>query len=119
MATMDIVSQYGGSPANFLDVGGGVSAKQMDVAVRLVLSQSVRGIIVNVYGGLNNCQMMAQGICQALDGKKAPVPIVVKMRGHFEEEGWALLTEHNIPFIRRGSTDEAVKLLLQLVAQEG
>ena len=117
MATMDIIEKYGGRPANFLDVGGGVSAQKMAQAIRLVLSQPVLGGIVNVYGGINNCEMMAAGVCRVFEEEEPSVPIVVKMRGHFEEEGWSMLAERNIPFVRRGTTDEAVKLLLRLIAR--
>ena len=117
MATMDIIEKYGGRPANFLDVGGGVSAQKMAQAIRLVLEQPVLGGIVNVYGGINNCEMMAEGVCRVFEEEEPPVPIVVKMRGHFEEEGWSMLAERNIPFVRRGTTDEAVKLLLRLIGR--
>ena len=118
LATMDIIEKYGGRPANFLDVGGGVSAQKMAQAIRLVMSQPVLGSIVNVYGGINNCEMMAEGVCSVFEVEAPAVPIVVKMRGHFEEEGWALLADRKVPFIRRGTTDEAVKLLLRLIARD-
>ena len=118
LATMDIIEKYGGRPANFLDVGGGVSAQKMAQAIRLVMSQPVLGSIVNVYGGINNCEMMAEGVCSVFEAEAPATPIVVKMRGHFEEEGWALLADCKVPFIRRGTTDEAVKLLLRLIARD-
>ena len=118
MATMDIIEKYGGRPANFLDVGGGVSARKMAQAIRLVLEQPVLGSIVNVYGGINNCEMMAEGVCRVFEEEEPSVPIVVKMRGHFEEEGWSMLAHRNIPFVRRGTTDEAVKLLLRLISRQ-
>ena len=117
MATMDIIEKYGGRPANFLDVGGGVSAQKMAQAIRLVLSRPVLGSIVNVYGGINNCEMMAEGVCRVFEEEEPAVPMVVKMRGHFEEEGWSLLAHRGIPFIRRGTTDAAVRLLLRLISR--
>ena len=117
MATMDIIEKYGGRPANFLDVGGGVSAQKMAQAIRLVLAQPVLGGIVNVYGGINNCEMMAEGVCRVFDEEDPSVPVVVKMRGHFEEEGWSMLADRKIPFVRRGTTDDAVKLLLRLISR--
>ncbi len=117
MATMDIIEKYGGRPANFLDVGGGVSAQKMAQAIRLVLAQPVRGGIVNVYGGINNCEMMAEGVCRVFEEEEPSVPIVVKMRGHFEEEGWSMLAHRKIPFVRRGTTDDAVRLLLRLISR--
>jgi succinyl-CoA synthetase beta subunit len=74
---------------------------------------------MNAYGGINNCEMMAQGVVEVVTEDKPEVPIVVKMRGHFQDEGWALLEKHNIPVVKRGTTDEAVKLLLGLVNNNG
>ena len=116
LATMDIVHLNGSTPADFLDFGGGGTADLIARAMRTVLNQeSVRGVLMNAYGGINNCEVMAQGVVEVVTVDKPRVPIVVKMRGHFQEEGWALLEEHNIPVVKRGTTDEAVKRLLELV----
>jgi succinyl-CoA synthetase beta subunit len=119
LATMDIVHLNGSTPADFLDFGGGGSAELIAQAIRLVLKQeTVRGVIMNAYGGINNCEIMAQGVVEVVTQDKPKVPIVVKMRGHFQEEGWALLEKHDIPIVKRGTTDEAVKLLLGLVEEK-
>jgi succinyl-CoA synthetase beta subunit len=120
LATMDIVHLNGSTPADFLDFGGGGSAELIARALRKVLGQdSVRGVLMNAYGGINNCEVMAQGVVEVVNEDKPSVPIVVKMRGHFQEEGWALLEENNIPVIKGGTTDEAVKHLLALVHKKG
>jgi succinyl-CoA synthetase beta subunit len=119
LATMDIVHLNGSTPADFLDFGGGGTAELIARAMRTVLEQdSVRGVLMNAYGGINNCEVMAQGVVEVVIQDKPKVPIVVKMRGHFQDEGWALLEKHNIPVVKRGTTDKAVKLLLGLVNKE-
>jgi succinyl-CoA synthetase beta subunit len=116
LATMDNVHLNGSTPADFLDFGGGGTADLIAQAMRTVLAQdSVRGVLMNAYGGINNCEVMAQGVVEVMTQDHPEVPIVVKMRGHFQEEGWALLEKHDIPIVKRGTTDEAVKLLLGLV----
>jgi succinyl-CoA synthetase beta subunit len=116
LATMDTVRHYGGKPANFLDVGGGVTERQMTEALRIVASRKgLRGIIINVFGGINNCAVMASGIDKVLEEEEITPRIVVKMRGHSQEEGWGILKRRKIPVIKYGTTEEAVKLLLSLI----
>lgn len=113
MATMDMVAAHGGRPANFLDTGGGVSAEQMATALRIVAADpAVEGILINVFGGINNCAIMADGIARVLREDGLKLPIVVKMRGHNQDEGWATLAEWQIPVIKMGTTEEAVTTLL-------
>lgn len=113
MATMDMVAAYGGKPANFLDLGGGASREKTASALRIVLkTPGVSGILMNLFGGINNCEEMAKGIDSALTENRPSLPIVVKMRGHFQEEGWRILENRNIPIVKFGTTEEAVKLLL-------
>jgi succinyl-CoA synthetase beta subunit len=120
LATMDIVHLNGSTPADFLDFGGGGSAELIARALRTVLNQdSVHGVLMNAYGGINNCEVMAQGVVEVVREDRPTIPIVVKMRGHFQEEGWALLEENDIPVIKGGTTDEAVKHLLTLVDKKG
>jgi len=114
MATMDTIRYCGGRPANFLDVGGGVSEGKMSEALKIVASRkNVRGIIINVFGGINNCEFMAKGIEKAIEEDKIEKEIVVKMRGHFQERGWKILEKLNIPIIKHGTTEEAVELLMR------
>lgn len=113
MATMDTIRYCGGQPANFLDIGGGVSESNMAEALKIVASQkNVEGIIVNVFGGINNCEFMAKGIKRAIEENKIEQKIVVKMRGHFQEEGWKILDDLNIPTVKYDTTKKAVKILL-------
>ncbi|WP_422393179.1 Succinate--CoA ligase [GDP-forming] subunit beta [Moorella humiferrea] len=123
LATMDTVIRMGGKPASFLDLGGGITAEQMIAALEITLKiPSIKGIIVNVYGGINNCYTVAQGITALLDKSPAvrQIPLVVKMRGHSQEEGWSLLEKYGVEVIKTGTTAEAVKrLLMQLMVKEG
>ncbi|HHY94650.1 MAG TPA: ADP-forming succinate--CoA ligase subunit beta [Firmicutes bacterium] len=119
MATMDTVFALGGRPANFLDVGGGVSTEGMATAVRVTArSPGVEGIVINVFGGINNCEVMARGIARVLDEDKLSLPLVVKMRGHSQEEGWAILAQKGVDVIKDGTTGEAVSRLLALMNGE-
>jgi succinyl-CoA synthetase beta subunit len=118
LATMDTIYHHGGIPANFLDTGGGVTRERMAKALEVVLkTPGVKGVIANLFGGINNCAIMAQGIVDVLEKHKVDIPIVVKMRGHHQEEGWKLLEKYNVPLIKYGSTDEAAELLMKLVRE--
>jgi succinyl-CoA synthetase beta subunit len=117
MATMDAVFLQGGKPGAFIDIGGGVAEEAMAEAVRIARqTEGVKGLLINVFGGINNCQIMARGIVSDLKRQGSRrVPMVVKTRGHFQEEGWAILEENQIPVVKFGTTEEAVKLLLSLL----
>jgi succinyl-CoA synthetase beta subunit len=117
MATMDSVSLQGGKPGAFIDIGGGVAEESMAEAVRIARqTEGIKGLVINVFGGINNCQIMARGIIRDLQKQGASrIPLVVKTRGHFQEEGWALLLENRVPVVKFGTTEEAVRLLLSLM----
>jgi len=94
MATLDLVQLVGGQPANFLDVGGGASAEQMKKALELVLSDpSVKGVFINIFGGITRCDLVAQGIVAAKDELGIQVPMVVRLVGTNEEEGRQILSQ--------------------------
>lgn len=117
MATMDAIVEQGASPAVFIDLGGGISEAGMSESLKIMMkTPGINGIIINVFGGINNCEIMAKGIQRAWPDRIVNVPVVVKMRGHSQEEGWAILEEMGIPLIKYGTTDEAIKLLLEKVA---
>lgn len=120
MATMDMVFEYGGEPVNFLDLGGSATPKKTADALKIVLSTpGVEGVFVNVFGGINNCEEMAQGISDVIDELNPTQQITVKMRGHSQDEGWAILEAKNIPLIKFGTTEEGVKLLLDEMEKKG
>lgn len=120
MASMDMISAYGGEPVNFLDLGGGATADKTAASLKIVLkTPGVRGILINLFGGINNCEHMANGIARVVDELKPLQTIVVKMRGHSQEEGWAILEKRNIPLVKYGTTEEAVRLLMQEMKKEG
>jgi succinyl-CoA synthetase beta subunit len=92
MATMDVIKHFGGSPANFLDIGGGAQADKVAAALRIILSdQSVNAVLFNIFGGITRCDEVARGIVQALGEVNTKVPMVVRLVGTNEEEGRAIL----------------------------
>ncbi|MBI3240713.1 MAG: ADP-forming succinate--CoA ligase subunit beta [Chloroflexi bacterium] len=94
MGTMDIISHFGGKPANFLDVGGGATADKVAAALRIILSdKNVKAVLFNIFGGITRCDEVARGILKALDEVKTDVPMVVRLVGTNEEEGRQLLAE--------------------------
>ncbi len=117
MATMDEVFLQGGKPGAFIDIGGGVAEEAMAEAVRIARqTEGIKGLLINVFGGINNCRIMARGIASDLKSQGSRrVPMVVKTRGHFQEEGWAILEDNQIPVVKFGTTEEAVKILLPLL----
>jgi succinyl-CoA synthetase beta subunit len=111
MATMDIVKYAGGSPANFLDVGGGASAEQIRSAFRILISDSsVRAVFINIFGGILRCDTLATGVVEAARELKLEVPIVVRMEGTNMERGREILTTSGLNFtIANGMRDGAEK----------
>jgi len=94
MATMDLIKLHGGEPANFLDVGGGATAERVAEAFKIILSDSnVKGILVNIFGGIVRCDLIAEGIIQAVNEVDISVPVVVRLEGTKAEEGKALLDQ--------------------------
>ncbi len=94
MATMDIVNFYGGSPANFLDVGGGASAEKVTAALRVILSdEKVKTVLINIFGGITRCDEVALGVLEAINSLNVQVPFVVRLVGTNDEEGRRLLAE--------------------------
>lgn len=113
MTTMDEVADAGGKPVAFIDLGGGISEQNMATALDIMLSTSgINGLIINVFGGINNCEIMARGVKKAWPRLRDRVTMVVKMRGHSQEEGWAILEELGVAVVKHGTTTEAVNLLM-------
>jgi succinyl-CoA synthetase beta subunit len=113
MATMDIIKYAGGSPANFLDVGGGASAEQVKNAFRILLSDSgVRAVFINIFGGILRCDVLATGVVAAAKDLRVKVPVVVRMEGTNVEQGQKILRESGLNFaIANGMKDAAEKVV--------
>lgn len=110
MATMDIIHYYGGSPANFLDVGGGASKEKVAEGFKIILSdKNVKAILVNIFGGIMNCETLALGVIAAANELKIHVPLVVRMEGTNVEKGRQLLKESGLNIISANSLAEAAE----------
>jgi succinyl-CoA synthetase beta subunit len=115
MATMDIIKLAGGEPANFLDVGGGANAEQIRNAFRILMSdKNVKAVLINIFGGILRCDVLAQGVITAVKELGVPVPIVIRMEGTNVEEGKRLLKESGMNFTTADSMDEAASRVVQL-----
>jgi succinyl-CoA synthetase beta subunit len=115
MATMDIIKLAGGEPANFLDVGGGANAEQIRNAFKILMSdKNVKAVLINIFGGILRCDVLAQGVIAAVKELGVPVPIVIRMEGTNVEEGKRLLRESKMNFTTADSMDEAAKKVVQL-----
>jgi len=113
MATMDLIKLHGGEPANFLDVGGGATAERVSAAFQLILSNSsVKAILVNIFGGIVRCDVIAEGIIQAVREVHVSVPVVVRLEGTNVEKGRALLAESGLDITAADQlTDAAEKVV--------
>jgi succinyl-CoA synthetase beta subunit len=97
MGTMDIIKHHGGSPANFLDVGGGASQQRVENAFRILLSDpAVKAVLINIFGGIVRCDMIASGVVAAARNLHVQVPIVVRLQGTNVEEGKRILAESGL-----------------------
>jgi len=115
MATMDIIKIAGGEPANFLDVGGGANAEQIRNAFKILMSdKNVRAVLINIFGGILRCDVLAQGVIAAVRELGVPVPIVIRMEGTNVGEGKTLLKESGMNFTTADSMDEAAERVVQL-----
>jgi succinyl-CoA synthetase beta subunit len=113
MATMDIIKYAGGRPANFLDVGGGASEEQVTEAFKILVSdKNVKAILVNIFGGIMRCDVIAQGIINAVKAVTLPVPLVVRLEGTNVDQGKKLLTESKLPIRAAADLAEAAKLVV-------
>jgi len=116
MATMDIIQHYGGSPANFLDVGGGASKEQVTAAFKIILSDAnVRGILVNIFGGIMQCDIIASGIVAAVQETRLNLPLVVRLEGNNVEVGKKILKESGLPITSGDSMADAAQKVVKAV----
>jgi succinyl-CoA synthetase beta subunit len=114
MATMDTIKLYGGSPANFLDVGGGATAEKVTEAFKLMLrSANLKAILVNIFGGIMKCDTIAEGVIAASRAVHLSVPLVVRMKGTNESLGRQLLAESGLPIISAETMAEAAQRVVQ------
>jgi succinyl-CoA synthetase beta subunit len=115
MATMDIIKLAGGEPANFLDVGGGANAEQIRNAFKILMSDTnVRAVLINIFGGILRCDVLAQGVISAVKELGVPVPIVIRMEGTNVEEGKRMLKESGLNFTTADSMGEAARTVVAL-----
>ena len=117
MATMDIIKLAGGEPANFLDVGGGANAEQIRNAFKILMSdRSVKAVLINIFGGILRCDVLAQGVIAAVKELGVRVPIVIRMEGTNVDEGKRLLRESGMNFTTADSMDAAAERVVKLAA---
>lgn len=116
MATMDIVKHYGGDPANFLDVGGGATAEKVTEAFKIILSDpNVKGIFVNIFGGIMKCDIIAEGVVEAAKQVSLEVPLVVRLEGTNVELGKKILNESGLNIIAAQSMADGAQKIVSLV----
>ena len=119
MATMDIIQLEGGSPANFLDVGGGATKEKVAEAFKIILSDpNVKGVLVNIFGGIMRCDVIAEGVIAAAKELKIKVPLVVRLEGTKVEEGKKLMSESGIDIITAKNLSDAAKKIVSSVMKE-
>ena len=119
MATMDIIKLYGAEPANFLDVGGGATKERVTAAFKLILSDSaVEGILVNIFGGIMRCDVIAEGVVAAARDVKLHVPLVVRLEGTNVALGKKILAESGLPILSADNLDDAAKKIVAAVKKE-
>ncbi len=118
MATMDIIKHYGGAPANFLDVGGGATEERVTEAFKIILSDSnVKGILVNIFGGIMKCDIIANGVVAAAKQVQLSVPLVVRLEGTNVEAGKEILANSGLPIVTADDLDDAAQKVVAKVAE--
>ena len=116
MATMDIIKLHGKEPANFLDVGGGASKEKVSAAFKLILSdKNVRGILINIFGGIMRCDVLAQGVVDAANEINLSVPLVVRLAGTNFKEGKEILDNSNLKILSATDLNDAAKKIVEAI----
>ena len=116
MATMDIIKLYGAEPANFLDVGGGATTEKVTAAFKIITADpNVKGILVNIFGGIMRCDVIAEGVVQAAKDVQLTVPLVVRLEGTRVDEGKAILSESGLNLIAANDLDDAAQKIVKAV----
>ena len=115
MATMDLIKLHGGQPANFLDVGGGATAERVTAAFELILSNSrVRAVLVNIFGGIVRCDLIAEGIINAVKKVGVPVPVVVRLEGTNADKARELLAQSGLKITPAADLTDAARKVVAL-----
>ena len=116
MATMDIIKLYGEEPANFLDVGGGATKEKVTAAFKLILSdKNVKGILINIFGGIMRCDVLAQGVVNAAKEVNLSVPLVVRLAGTNFKEGKEILDKSNLKILSASDLNDAAKKIVEAI----
>ena len=116
MATMDIIKLYGKEPANFLDVGGGASKEKVSAALKIILSdKNVKGILINIFGGIMRCDVLAQGVVEAAKEINISVPLVVRLAGTNFKEGKKILDSSGLKLISAENLDDAAQKIVEAI----
>ncbi len=116
MATMDIIKLYGEEPANFLDVGGGASREKVSAAFKIILSdKNVKGILINIFGGIMRCDVLAQGVVEAAKEIKINIPLVVRLAGTNFKEGKKILNDSSLKIISADNLGDAAKKIVEVI----
>ena len=114
MATMDIIKLYGGTPANFLDVGGGATTERVTAAFKIILADpNVKGVLVNIFGGIMKCDIIANGIVTAAKEVKLSVPLVVRLEGTNVDLGKKILAESGLPIVSADNLADAAEKVVK------
>jgi succinyl-CoA synthetase beta subunit len=120
MATMDIIKLYGSEPANFLDVGGGATKERVTTAFKIILSDpNVEGILVNIFGGIMRCDVIAEGVIAAAKEVHLNVPLVVRLEGTNVDLGKKILSESGLPIVSGENLADAAEKIVQAVKEAG
>jgi succinyl-CoA synthetase beta subunit len=116
MATMDIIKLFGAEPANFLDVGGGASKEKVAAAFKIITSdKAVKGILVNIFGGIMRCDVLAQGVVDAVKEVGLSVPLVVRLEGTKVAEGKAIIASSGLNVINADDLEDAARKIVKAV----
>jgi succinyl-CoA synthetase beta subunit len=116
MATMDIIKHYGGEPANFLDVGGGASKEQVTAAFKIILGDpNVKGILINIFGGIMDCNVIAEGVIAAAKETGLPIPLVVRLEGNNVEMGKATLAASGLDIVAADTMADGAQKIVKAV----
>jgi succinyl-CoA synthetase beta subunit len=115
MATMDIIKLHGSEPANFLDVGGGASKEKVSAAFKIILSdKNVEGILINIFGGIMRCDVLAEGIIAAVEKTDLSIPLVIRLAGTNADLGKNILKKSKLQIIPTNNLEEAAKKIIEV-----